>query len=78
MIGGINMAGGEGTVWCTMIGALLIGAVRNVLTLLHVSVYFQNIIVGVIIIAVVAFSMMVKVRRDEKVAQFTAAEAAER
>ena len=78
VIGGINMAGGEGKVWCTMIGALLIGAVRNVLTLLHVSVYFQNIIVGVIIIAVVAFSMMVKVRRDEKVAQFTAAEAAER
>ena len=73
VIGGINMAGGEGKVWCTMIGALIIGSVRNVLNLLHVSVYLQNIIVGVIIIAVVAFSMMMKQRRDEKTSQFIAA-----
>ena len=77
VIGGINMAGGEGKVWCTMVGALIIGSVRNVLNLLHVSVYFQNIIVGVIIIGVVAFSMMMKVRRDQKTSQFIAAANAE-
>ena len=77
VIGGINMAGGEGKVWCTMIGALIIGSVRNVLNLLHVSVYLQNIIVGVIIIAVVAFSMMMKQRRDDKTSQFTTAAEAE-
>lgn len=70
VIGGINMAGGEGKVWCTMIGALIIAAVRNILNLLHVSVYFQNIIIGVIIIAVVAFSMMMKFRREQRTAQF--------
>ena len=77
VIGGINMAGGEGKVWCTMIGALIIGSVRNVLNLLHVSVYFQNIIVGVIIIGVVAFSMMMKQRREEKTSQFIASAEAE-
>ena len=77
VIGGISMAGGEGKVWCTMVGALIIGSVRNVLNLLHVSVYLQNIIVGVIIIAVVAFSMLMKVRRDERTSQFMAAAEAE-
>ena len=77
VIGGINMAGGEGKVWLTMVGALIIGSVRNVLNLLHVSVYYQNIIVGVIIIGVVAFSMMMKVRRDQKTSQFIAAANAE-
>lgn len=74
VIGGINMAGGEGKVLFTMVGALIIGSVRNILNLLHVSVYFQNIIVGVIIIAVVAFSMIMKARREEKTAQFKPAD----
>ena len=73
VIGGINMAGGEGKVLYTMVGALIIGSVRNVLNLLHVSVYMQNIIVGVIIIGVVAFSMLMKARREEKTSQFKAA-----
>ncbi len=73
VIGGINMAGGEGKAFYTMIGALIIGSVRNVLNLLHVSVYMQNIIVGIIIIGVVAFSMMMKVRREQKTSQFKAA-----
>lgn len=73
VIGGINMAGGEGKVFYTMVGALIIGSVRNVLNLLHVSVYMQNIIVGIIIIAVVAFSMMMKARREQKTSQFKAA-----
>lgn len=77
VIGGINMAGGEGKLWWTTAGALVIGSVRNVLNLLHVSVYMQNIIVGVIIIGVVAFSMLMKLRRDERTAQFIAAAEAE-
>ena len=41
------------------------------------SVYLQNIIVGVIIIAVVALSMLMKARRDEKTSQFISAAEAE-
>lgn len=77
VIGGINMAGGEGKVFYTMVGALIIGSVRNVLNLLHVSVYMQNIVVGIIIIGVVAFSMLMKARRELKTSQFKAAVEAE-
>ena len=50
-------------------------SMRNVLNLLHVSVYMQNVIVGVIIIGVVAFSMMMKDRREQKTSQFIGSEA---
>ena len=75
VIGGINMAGGEGKVLYTMVGALIIGSLRNVLNLLHVSVYMQTLIVGVVLISVVAFSMLMKARRDARTSQFAAAEA---
>ena len=75
VIGGINMAGGEGKVLYTMVGALIIGSLRNVLNLLHVSVYMQTLIVGVVLIGVVAFSMLMKARRDARTSQFAAAEA---
>ena len=75
VIGGINMAGGEGKVLYTMVGALIIGSLRNVLNLLHVSVYMQTLIVGVVLISVVAFSMLMKARRDARTSQFSAAEA---
>ena len=75
VIGGINMAGGEGKVLYTMVGALIIGSLRNVLNLLHVSVYMQTLIVGVVLISVVAFSMLMKARREARTSQFAAAEA---
>ena len=75
VIGGINMAGGEGKVLYTMVGALIIGSLRNVLNLLHVSVYMQTLIVGIVLIGVVAFSMLMKARREARTSQFAAAEA---
>ena len=71
----INMAGGEGKVLYTMVGALIIGSLRNVLNLLHVSVYMQTLIVGIVLIGVVAFSMLMKARREARTSQFAAAEA---
>ena len=75
VIGGINMAGGEGKVLYTMVGALIIGALRNVLNLLHVSVYMQTLIVGIVLIGAGAFSMLMKARREARTSQFAAAEA---
>ena len=48
--------------------------IRNILNLLSVNSFYQNILVGVIIIAVVAISMMTRARRESKTAQFAAAE----
>jgi ribose/xylose/arabinose/galactoside ABC-type transport system permease subunit len=73
IIGGVSMSGGEGKVVLTTVGALVIGSLRNALNLLHVHSFYQNIAVGLIIIAVVAISVAIKVYRQQKTAQFAAA-----
>ena len=65
VIGGVNMAGGEGKVYNALLGALLIGFLRNALNLIGLHPYYQNLIVGVLIIAIVAFSMQRRHRKLE-------------
>ncbi|OQY32545.1 MAG: sugar ABC transporter permease [Spirochaetaceae bacterium 4572_59] len=50
VIGGTSMTGGVGTIFGTVIGALMIGVINNGLDLLNVSSYFQQIVKGSIII----------------------------
>jgi len=58
VIGGTSLAGGIGSIFGTIIGALIMGVLNNGLTLLNVSPYLQTIVKGSIIIgAVVADAM---------------------
>lgn len=50
VIGGTSFAGGIGTVWGTVVGALIIGVMNNGLDLLNVSPFYQQVVKGVIII----------------------------
>ncbi|MGI6687020.1 MAG: ABC transporter permease [Christensenellales bacterium] len=70
IIGGVSMSGGEGNILLVMVGALVIGSIRNILNLLAVHSFYQNILVGVIIITVVAVSMATRQHRARKTAQF--------
>ncbi len=55
VIGGTSLAGGKGSVIGTALGVLLLGVVANVLNLLQISSYYQQISVGaVLLIAAVA------------------------
>lgn len=55
VIGGTSLAGGRGTVFGTVLGVLLLGVVANVLNLLQISSYYQQISVGaVLLIAAIA------------------------
>jgi ribose/xylose/arabinose/galactoside ABC-type transport system permease subunit len=63
VIGGTSLFGGEGKVMGTVIGALLIGVLVNGLVLMNVKSYTQQIIIGLIIIAAVAFDRFIKSRR---------------
>jgi ribose/xylose/arabinose/galactoside ABC-type transport system permease subunit len=53
IIGGTSTKGGTGTIVGTLIGALMIGVINNGLDLLNVSSYYQQVIMGSIIIGAV-------------------------
>lgn len=57
VIGGVSLAGGVGTIWKTLLGALIIGVMQNGLQILGVSPFIQTIIQGLIIIIAVFFDM---------------------
>ena len=53
VIGGTSFAGGIGTVWGVVVGALIIGVMNNGLDLLNVSPFYQQVVKGVIIIVAI-------------------------
>lgn len=53
VIGGVAMSGGEGTIWGSLIGAAIIGILKNAFVLLGVSAYWQSIVIGSVIVAAV-------------------------
>lgn len=55
VIGGANLAGGEGTAFGAVVGALLIEVIRNSLILLGISTFWQGMFIGSSIIIAVAF-----------------------
>jgi ribose transport system permease protein len=55
VIGGANLAGGEGTAIGAVVGALLIEVIRNSLILLGISTFWQGMFIGTFIIVAVAF-----------------------
>ncbi len=60
VIGGTSLLGGEGTIMGALIGALIMGVLRNGLNLLNVSSFFQQVVIGVVIIGAVLVDMSLK------------------
>jgi len=58
VIGGASFFGGRGTVLGVFAGVLVIGMLRNLLNLSNVQVFWQQVLIGVVIIAVVAFDVL--------------------
>ncbi len=54
VIGGTSLSGGKGTVWGTVMGAVIIGVLNNGFVLLDVSPFWQKVVKGsVILLAVI-------------------------
>lgn len=53
VIGGTSLAGGEGKITGTLIGALIIGVLNNGLNLMNVSPFYQSIVKGLVILIAV-------------------------
>ncbi len=64
VIGGTSLMGGEGRISGTLVGALIMGVLRNGLNLLGVSSFIQQTVIGSVIIAAVLMDMALKKRRN--------------
>ncbi len=62
VIGGTSLMGGEGNLGGTLIGALIMGVLRNGLNLLGVSSFLQQIVIGSVIITAVLVDALLKRR----------------
>lgn len=60
VIGGTSLVGGVGTISGTLIGALIMGVLRNGLNLLGVSSFVQQTVIGTVIIVAVLIDMALK------------------
>jgi ribose transport system permease protein len=64
VIGGASLRGGEGTVLGAILGVVFVALVNNAMTMLAVSIYWQMIVTGLVLVAAVAVDMLVKRRRE--------------
>ncbi len=58
VIGGTSLMGGEGTILGTILGAAIMGILRNGLILLGVSSFWQQVAIGLVIIFAIAFDRL--------------------
>lgn len=63
VIGGASLSGGEGSVFGTVLGLLLLGFVSDVLILENVSVYWQQLVSGAILVGAVTTDRLLNHRR---------------
>ena len=67
VIGGSSIMGGEGSIVGSAIGAMVVMVLRNGMVLLGVSTYWQQLIIGTVLVAAVIFDVMRKKAEARKV-----------
>lgn len=60
IIGGTSFSGGVGTVFGTLAGALIVGVLGNIMNLIGIGSYVQQIVMGAIIVVAVAYDVFSK------------------
>ena len=57
VVGGTAITGGVGSIWRTLVGALIISVIRIGMTFLGVNIFAQNIVFGAVLIGAVAITI---------------------
>lgn len=58
VIGGASLSGGEGTAWGALLGAAIMGVLRNAFVMLHVPGYWQLVASGIFVVLAVAIDQL--------------------
>ncbi|GAB6085036.1 ABC transporter permease [Alkaliphilus crotonatoxidans] len=58
IIGGTNILGGSGSLTGTLIGVLILGVLQNGMVLMHVETYWQDVVMGALIILTVSIDVI--------------------
>ncbi len=66
VLGGTSLAGGEGTIVGTIIGALIVGALGNGLKLLNVFTFYQEVMLGIVLVLAVILGTKLKADLGKK------------
>lgn len=64
VIGGASLRGGEGTILGAFLGVVFVALINNTMTMLAVSIYWQMIVIGGVLVLAVALDMLIRGRRD--------------
>lgn len=60
VLGGTDINGGRGTVFGMLIGALIVGVLSNVLNMLGLPLYYQNVIKGLVLVLAIVLNRTVR------------------
>src|SRR5512141_168875 len=60
VLGGTDINGGRGTVFGMLIGALIVGVLSNVLNMLGLPIYYQNVIKGLVLVSAIVLNTTIR------------------
>ena len=63
IIGGVGFAGGTGSAGGVLVGAIIMGVLSNILNLMRVDSYLQEVINGIIVVVAVIIDLQTKKKR---------------
>lgn len=66
ILGGASLLGGQGRIFGALLGTIFMGLVSNVMVLSRVSGYWQEIILGIILISAIWFDIAVQKNKSSK------------
>lgn len=64
ILGGASLSGGSGKITGALLGVIFMGLVSNIMTIARISGYWQQIILGVILITAICIDLLLKKERN--------------
>jgi ribose transport system permease protein len=66
VLGGISLMGGQGSIMGAFVGAMIIGVLSNAMIILKVSPYWQQVVLGIVLLIAITFDMWRRRRREAR------------